>query len=57
MCWVCLLKDKSLDLSKHLKIFIYGFKMKLSLVLALFEMIMEENILLMNLKVTFPNMG
>jgi hypothetical protein len=31
--------------------------MKLSLVLALFAPIMEENIHLMNLKATFPNMG
>jgi hypothetical protein len=31
--------------------------MKLSLVLALFSLIMEENIHLMNLKATFSNMG
>ena len=31
--------------------------MKLNLVLALFALIMEENIHLMNLKATFTNMG
>jgi hypothetical protein len=39
------------------KIFIYGLKMKLNLVLALFILIMEGNTLQMSLKATFPNMG
>jgi len=43
-------------LLKLLKIFIYGFKMKLCLILYLFILIMQNNIHLMNLKVTFTNM-
>jgi hypothetical protein len=34
----------------------YGFKMKLNIVLSLFILIMENNIHLMNLKATFANM-
>jgi hypothetical protein len=56
MCWVYLLKDKS-QAFETFKIFIYGFKMKLILVLALFALIMEENIHLMNLKNIYTNMG
>jgi hypothetical protein len=44
-------------LLKYLKNFMYGFKMKLSLVLALSALIMDENIHLMNLKSTFANVG
>jgi hypothetical protein len=36
---------------------VYGSKIKLSLVLALFILIMEENIYFMNLKATYANMG
>ena len=42
---------------KILKNFMYGFKMKPSLVLALFALIMEENIHLMDLKTIFVDMG
>jgi hypothetical protein len=44
-------------LLKLLKNFMYGFKMKLGLILALFALIMEKNIHLVNLKATFTNMG
>jgi hypothetical protein len=54
MCWVYLLKDKS-QAFETIKIFMYGSKMKLSLVLALFVLIMEENIHLMNLKTILAN--
>jgi hypothetical protein len=56
MFWVYLTKEKSQDF-ELLKSFMYEFKMKLSIILDLFTLIMEEHIHLMNLKDTFSNMG
>jgi hypothetical protein len=56
MCLVYLLKDKS-QVFETLKNFMHGFKMRLSVVLDLVALIMEEYIHLMNFKSTFANMG
>jgi len=52
ICW-----NINLKCLKHLKIFMYGLKIKYNLVSTLFVLIMEGNILPMNLKSIFINMG
>jgi hypothetical protein len=56
MCWVYLQKDKSKAFETFKKFHVW-IQNELRLVLALFTLIMEDNIHLMNFKVTFANMG